>query len=66
VRVVCEKPAKGWGEVERYDEGVIQSISDGDCKIDFPNQSGWAGLLSELEVIGTLTDQTMEAFCLRD
>jgi hypothetical protein len=61
VRVVCEKPAKGWGSVKRYDEGVLKSVSGADCVIDFDKHKGWAGLLSELQVVaGTFSDQTLD------
>ncbi len=65
VRVVCEKPAKGWGSVKRYDEGVLKSVSGADCVIDFDKQKGWAGLLSELQAVaagagGTFSDQTLD------
>ena len=62
VRVVCEKPAKGWGSVKRYDEGVIKSVSGADCVIDFENHKGWAGLLSELELVagGTFSAQALD------
>ncbi len=68
VRVVCEKPAKGWGSVKRYDEGVLKSISGADCVIDFEKHKGWAGLLSELELVagGTFGAQALDVLLYRD
>ena len=68
VRVVCEKPAKGWGSVKRYDEGVLKSISGADCVIDFEKHKGWAGLLSELELVagGTFSAQALDVLPFRE
>ncbi len=67
MRVVCEKPAKGWGSVKRYDEGVLKSISGADCDVDFPNQSGWSGLLSEFELVavGTFDEEALNTLAFQ-
>jgi hypothetical protein len=51
VRVICENPAKGWGSVNRFDEGTITKISGDDVDVDFTAQKGWSGKLREFELV---------------
>ena len=50
-------PRYKWGSVNHKSIGTVVSIScvdDTECKVDFPQQSAWTGLVSELEVIPAL------------
>ena len=52
VRLGVANPTYGWGSVEHGDVGILTQIDkNGDCKVDFPQQSGWAGKLSEMEKV---------------
>lgn len=45
-------PSFGWGSVSASSVGTLKAITGPNkCTIDFPEQSNWAGQLSELEVI---------------
>ena len=45
-------PSTGWGSVKASSVGTVKEITDGGekCKIDFPEQSGWVGVIAELEI----------------
>ena len=45
-------PSTGWGIVKAGSIGTVKEITDGGkkCKIDFPEQSGWVGVIAELEI----------------
>ena len=57
--MVCVKssvmsPKYKWGAVNHSNIGSVTSISpDGvECQVDFVQQSGWTGLVSEMELTG--------------
>ena len=44
-------PRRGWGSVRPGSLGVVTKLTDGgDCKIDFPEMSGWNGVCEELQM----------------
>lgn len=49
-------PRYKWGSVNHNSVGIVTSISSNsrDLKVDFPQQSNWTGLLSEMEVCSSL------------
>lgn len=58
---VCVKPSVStpkykWGTVTHKSVGVVVAISPNgrDVTVDFPQQNGWTGLLSEMEVVPTV------------
>ena len=54
VKSSLTKPKYNWGQVTSTSIGKLTRIDDdGDCRVDFPEQSDWNGLLSEMEVVGT-------------
>ena len=50
-------PSTGWGNVKASSVGTVKEITDGGekCKIDFPEQSGWVGVIAELEIAVSAT-----------
>jgi len=48
-------PKHNWGSVKPNSVGVVKSLnSDGvGCTVDFPEQSGWNGVLSEMMLAST-------------
>lgn len=44
-------PGRGWGSVRRGDVGVVTEISGSNLTVDFPRQSGWSGVLDEMECV---------------
>lgn len=56
VKPSVSSPSYGFGSVSHSSVGTLQSISDdGNCKIDFPEQSDWTGRLLELETVDPFT-----------
>ena len=47
-------PKYKWGAVNHTNIGSVTNISpDGmECQVDFLQQSGWTGLVSEMELVG--------------
>ena len=45
-------PSTGWGSVKASSVGTVKEMTDEGrtCKIDFPEQSGWVGVIAELEL----------------
>ena len=55
VRADVEEPKYGWGAVSHSSVGVIKSISGRSVTVNFPEQSGWDTIKSELTPIaGTI------------
>ena len=53
VKSSVTKPKYNWGQVKSTSIGKLTRIDDdGDCCVNFPEQSGWTGLLTEMEVVG--------------
>lgn len=55
--MVCVKPTVlypkyKWGAINHSNSGIVKKISpDGvECQVDFCQQSGWTGLVSEMEL----------------
>lgn len=48
VKKSVKSPAHGWGSVSHSSVGTLTSVSGDSCEIDFPEQSGWDGKLSEM------------------
>ena len=52
VRASISKPRYDWGYVDHTSIGPVHSLEDPDeVIVDFPEQHGWRGLISELEVV---------------
>jgi hypothetical protein len=52
VKRSVSNPTFGWGSVTHDEVGIVKRIDpDGDLKVDFPDQSGWNGKSSEMEVV---------------
>ncbi len=50
VKAKVKVPRYQWGMVSPGNVGILKNIdSDGDVKVDFPEQPGWHGVLKELE-----------------
>merc|ERR1719330_428051 len=53
VRSDVAEPRWGWGSIRsRTSAGDVTKISSTEVWIDFPEQSNWHGLLSEIQVLG--------------
>jgi hypothetical protein len=51
VRRSVSSPKYGWGEVDHDSIGVVTRVDDdGDAHVDFPAQSSWLAVASELEI----------------
>ncbi len=44
-------PSTGWGSASPSSEGPVRSIRGERAYVDFPQQSGWVGILGEMEVV---------------
>ncbi len=55
VRPTVDTPKYKWGSVSHGSVGVVTSIAPNgrDLTVDFPQQSNWTGLFSEMEVVPT-------------
>jgi hypothetical protein len=52
VRRSVSSPKYGWGEVDHDSIGVVTRVDDdGDAHVDFPAQSSWLAVASELEIV---------------
>ena len=57
VRVSVEQPQFGWGQVNKGDIGIYKGVAlertakPGEIVVDFPNHSGWNGILNEIEAV---------------
>ena len=50
-------PSMGWGSVCAGDVGVVVDLNaTGSVVIDFPAQSGWGGIASEIELVASASD----------
>ena len=46
------KPKYDWGKVKKGSVGIVKAVVKGDIVIvDFPEQAGWKGLMSEMEIV---------------
>ena len=52
VKSTVTVPRYKWGSVDHNSVGIVTSIGSNsrDLKVDFPQQSNWTGLISEMEV----------------
>eukprot|EP00435_Cladocopium_sp_Y103_P062253 s978_g23.t2 len=50
VRDTVSSPRYSWGSVSRGEVGRVVLLQDDGVRIDFPSQSGWHGVLSEMEL----------------
>ena len=54
------EPKYKWGSVKKGSVGTVKRIdSDGDIVVDFPEQSGWKGLLKEMELVSGMSQVYM-------
>jgi hypothetical protein len=44
-------PRYGWGSVTHSSTGTVVGLSGNTATVDFPEQSGWAAAVSELDVV---------------
>ncbi|XP_051500622.1 E3 ubiquitin/ISG15 ligase TRIM25-like [Myxocyprinus asiaticus] len=51
VRSSVTNPKHGWGEVTHSCIGVIKQIQGEYLTVDFPEQIGWIGIISEMELV---------------
>ena len=58
VRASISRPTYGWGDVDHTSIGSVQELVHAvnpdhpdEVIIDFPEQDGWRGLTSEMEVV---------------
>jgi hypothetical protein len=52
-------PSHGWGSVTKDHIGVVVMIDGvGGVTVDFPSQKGWSGVLSEMELVASASDDT--------
>ncbi len=53
VRATVSSPRYNWGSVTHTSVGIVVELSNGgrDLKVDFPQQRGWTGFVSEMEVV---------------
>ena len=54
VRGSVSRPVFGWGDVDHTSIGPLHSFDEDfpdQVLVDFPEQAGWRGLTSELEVV---------------
>lgn len=51
VKLSVEKPHYGWGVVLPHSVGIVTFISDLEVRINFPGDSSWCGLLTEMELV---------------
>ena len=51
VKQIVTKPKYGWGDVSHGSRGVLKRTDGGEGEVDFPEQSGWNCLLTEIERI---------------
>ncbi|KAM7290215.1 E3 ubiquitin-protein ligase HERC2 isoform X3 [Ixodes scapularis] len=61
VRPTVSQPKYKWGSVSRSSVGTVTSISrtGRDVTVDFPQQSNWMGLVSEMERVPTLHENVI-------
>lgn len=45
-------PSTGWGSVKAGSVGTVTALTDANtrCKVDYPEQTGWVGVIAELEL----------------
>nr|XP_055043072.1 E3 ubiquitin/ISG15 ligase TRIM25-like [Misgurnus anguillicaudatus] len=53
VKASVESPEYGWGDVTKNSVGTVKAIDSDELTVDFPEHSGWTGILSEMELIPT-------------
>lgn len=55
-------PSTGWGNVKAGSVGTVKEITGGGkkCRIDFPEQSNWVGVIAELEIMVSMQVRGME------
>ncbi|XP_043075914.1 tripartite motif-containing protein 6 isoform X2 [Puntigrus tetrazona] len=51
VKPTISTPAHGWGSVTKKSIGVVVAINGIKVTVNFPEQSGWTGIVSEMEVV---------------
>jgi hypothetical protein len=61
VKSTVSKPQFGWGSVSSGDVGTLKSISGTSCRVNFDAQSGWTGVLAELERVKQTTTTKISA-----
>ncbi len=54
VKASVSNPRYAWGEITRKSVGVVKRIdSDGDVTVDFLEQKGWKGYITEMEIVSS-------------
>ncbi|KAK7150334.1 hypothetical protein R3I93_011553 [Phoxinus phoxinus] len=53
IRSSLKEPKHGWGSVTRNSIGVIKKIQGESLAVDFPEQTEWTGVLSEVQLVSS-------------
>ena len=49
VKSSLSEPSTRWGAVKAGSVGVVVSVNGTKCKVDFPEQTDWSGVIDEME-----------------
>ena len=55
VKADVKEPKRGWGKVKHSHVGTVKDVDGEEMIVDFPSQSGWHGLCSEMELAPTVS-----------
>ncbi|XP_057208681.1 E3 ubiquitin/ISG15 ligase TRIM25-like [Triplophysa rosa] len=50
VKASVDTPEYGWGDVTKNSVGIVKSVDGDELTVDFPEHSGWTGMVSEMEL----------------
>lgn len=51
VKASVKSPKHGWGEASHESVGVVTALKGDDVTVRFPEQAGWIGVISEMELV---------------
>ncbi|MCJ8744019.1 hypothetical protein PDJAM_G00101460 [Pangasius djambal] len=51
VKPSVNNPKRSWGRVTHQSVGVVKSLVGEEMTVDFPEHSGWIGVVSEMEIV---------------
>ncbi|MCI4389756.1 hypothetical protein PGIGA_G00102190 [Pangasianodon gigas] len=51
VKPSVNNPKRSWGRVNHQSVGVVKSLAGEEMTVDFPEHSGWIGVVSEMEIV---------------
>eukprot|EP01062_Namystynia_karyoxenos_P083882 TRINITY_DN974_c0_g3_i1.p1 TRINITY_DN974_c0_g3~~TRINITY_DN974_c0_g3_i1.p1 ORF type:complete len:2565 (+),score=749.31 TRINITY_DN974_c0_g3_i1:948-7697(+) len=67
VKSSVDKPKYAWGSVKRGECGRVTEIDGATCRIDFPRQGNWRGLIEEMEKVEPPdTDKVTCHYCIKE